>query len=615
MAGYADTRQMIIDTLMGRMAGTEIQPEDHQRFALQITDYIRSVELVAGSGVPVEFAEPDTVPVQPDNGQAVYLSYVPRSVTKNFVNFINQSGNSISVTSSSGEVKLVTLLWNGSYWSSQIVTIDVLSDDSSVNASNIGASDYILFSTSSNYSIGDIVRYDGKLYKFTTEHAAGTWNGTDVELASINSILTSKLSELDKRITDTENAVEDIKVIVGSPENTINLISADFSGLVYDGTNFVPSNTSYNSFILPLYAGVTTQIINNTELSFSDAGHGTTFTFSSAPAIGKMEYVRKGSDDFSLLSFEPLDNEKYICINVILSRYSDNNLSFKTGSYGLVKRVDNLESLNTSKGKTILCLGDSITESKDNNGKSYSDYLAEELNAKVINIGVGGANLRQRSSIRVNPENFTSTSQAYLYLDVLPMAQSLATGDWNNAEAAANYIAANSSDDNREIVARAKSVDLQKVDIVTIFAGTNDFSANNLVWGEDDSTNPLSIKGAVNLIVESLLSANPRLKIVFFTPIVRYLNSIAPENWSDVFEVTSEYRPEAVTKNYFLYDIETKIQEACRHNHIPCCAWYWTLGWNKINFMQYFVAPDGTHPKNGYDYIGKKMATFLRSNL
>ena len=202
MAGYADTRELIINTLMGRPADTEIQPEDHQAFALQITEYIRQVELVAGSGVPVAFAEPDTVPVQPDNGQAVYLSYVPRNVTKNFVNFINQSGNSISVTSSSGEVKLVTLLWNGSYWSSQIVTIDVLSDDSSVNASNIGASDYILFSTSSNYSIGDVVRYDGKLYKFTAEHAAGTWIGTDVELASINSILTSKLSELEGNIYD-----------------------------------------------------------------------------------------------------------------------------------------------------------------------------------------------------------------------------------------------------------------------------------------------------------------------------------------------------------------------------------------------------------------------------
>lgn len=208
MAGYSDTRQLIIDTLMGRPAGTEIQPEDHQAFALALNDYIRSVELVAGSSVPVDFAEPNTVPVQPNNGQAVYLSYVPRSTTKNFVNFINQSGNSISVTSSSGEVKLVTLLWNGSYWSSQIVTISVLSDDSSVNTSNIGASDYILFSTSSNYSIGDIVRYDGKLYKFTTKHAAGAWIGTDVQLASINSILTIKLTDLDQRVAEKLSELE-----------------------------------------------------------------------------------------------------------------------------------------------------------------------------------------------------------------------------------------------------------------------------------------------------------------------------------------------------------------------------------------------------------------------
>ena len=124
MAGYSDTRQLIIDTLVGRPPGTEIQPEDHQAFALALNDYIRSVELVAGSGVPVAFAEPNTVPVQPDNGQAVYLSQVPQGTTKTFSNFIGQDGNALSVSSENDEVKMVTLLWNGSYWSSQIVTIN-----------------------------------------------------------------------------------------------------------------------------------------------------------------------------------------------------------------------------------------------------------------------------------------------------------------------------------------------------------------------------------------------------------------------------------------------------------------------------------------------------------
>ena len=42
MAGYEDTRMMIINTLMGREPGTEIMPENHQAFALNMLDYIRS---------------------------------------------------------------------------------------------------------------------------------------------------------------------------------------------------------------------------------------------------------------------------------------------------------------------------------------------------------------------------------------------------------------------------------------------------------------------------------------------------------------------------------------------------------------------------------------------
>ena len=86
MAGYKDTRELIINTLMGRPVGTEIQPEDHQRFALQITEYIRSVELVAGNSTPIGFADASTVPVQPDNGQAVYLASVESGKTVTFAN-------------------------------------------------------------------------------------------------------------------------------------------------------------------------------------------------------------------------------------------------------------------------------------------------------------------------------------------------------------------------------------------------------------------------------------------------------------------------------------------------------------------------------------------------
>ena len=47
--------------------------------------------------------------------------------------------------------------------------------------SNMGVDDYPVFSTSEAYPKGKVVNYNGKLYKFTADHAAGAWIGTDVE--------------------------------------------------------------------------------------------------------------------------------------------------------------------------------------------------------------------------------------------------------------------------------------------------------------------------------------------------------------------------------------------------------------------------------------------------
>ena len=211
MAGYSDTRQLIIDTLMGRPAGTEIQPEDHQAFALALNDYIRSVELVAGSGVPVAFAEPNTVPVQPNNGQAVYLSQVPCNTTKTFSNFINQSGNAISVTSAVNVVKLVTLLWNGSYWSKQETSIPVITDTSSgwifkgvvipsFNPPAVTVPSFYIASEPGDYSnfIENFILKDGELVSFFSRD--GDWYTTSKAWNS--SIMTKMNSTISEKFYD-----------------------------------------------------------------------------------------------------------------------------------------------------------------------------------------------------------------------------------------------------------------------------------------------------------------------------------------------------------------------------------------------------------------------------
>ena len=123
MAGYSDTRKLIIDTLMGRPAGAEIQPEDHQAFALALNDYIRNVELNSGNAF-IGFAQSDTVPIQSNNGQCFYISTVPPGTNIVYANFIDYEGNPISVTTPPNKMAFVTLIWNTRNWDYQIIIIE-----------------------------------------------------------------------------------------------------------------------------------------------------------------------------------------------------------------------------------------------------------------------------------------------------------------------------------------------------------------------------------------------------------------------------------------------------------------------------------------------------------
>ena len=48
------------------------------------------------------------------------------------------------------------------------------------------------FSAETNYSVGDLVYYDGALYECTTEHTVGAWNSEHFTDTAINSNLTNK---------------------------------------------------------------------------------------------------------------------------------------------------------------------------------------------------------------------------------------------------------------------------------------------------------------------------------------------------------------------------------------------------------------------------------------
>lgn len=163
MAGYDDTYQMIINTLIGRPSGHEIQPEDHQAFALSMLEYIRSLELLANAPF-IGLAKPTTQPIQPNDSRACYIAGVGQERTTTFQNFYDIDGNPISITNGEMEACLVIFVWNGQYWSAESVPTNIINYSEQSNLYYIVTIRKTYGSISemnedSNYPIGDDGRY------------------------------------------------------------------------------------------------------------------------------------------------------------------------------------------------------------------------------------------------------------------------------------------------------------------------------------------------------------------------------------------------------------------------------------------------------------------------
>ena len=127
MAGYNDTKELIIKALMGRPVGTEIQPEDQQAYELNMLDYIHSVELVSSSTL-MGLAEATTTPVQPNDSRVCYIAGVAQNQTVTFQNFIDNTGNPITITTGDMQGLFVIFLWNTEHWAAYTFDTTIISN-------------------------------------------------------------------------------------------------------------------------------------------------------------------------------------------------------------------------------------------------------------------------------------------------------------------------------------------------------------------------------------------------------------------------------------------------------------------------------------------------------
>lgn len=271
----------------------------------------------------------------------------------------------------------------------------------------------------------------------------------------------------------------------------------------------------------------------------------------------------------------------------------------------VVKSEDTEQLPEDWNKKPIFCIGDSITEF-DDQGKRYSDFLGDILSCNTTNVGIGGTRLSVRKQLVDNPSNQTD---CFAHLDIANLVRCWVSNDWSQVDKAATWLDANIANKYSAIISRYKNTDVTKCGVITIFAGTNDYM-QGASMGEISSTSRMDVNGAIYNIINDLLTANPKLRIVFFTPIVNYVDNIRDaDHWCDNY-VPASGGMQGVGKSKFCEDMEQSV----KRNHVPCNNWYGTLGWNRANFETFFTNPsDSTHPFGGFEWLGRVMASFLKT--
>ena len=98
--------------------------------------------------------------------------------------------------------------------------------------------DVTAFSTSTNYSIGDLVSYNSVVYRFTSAHTAGAWAAGDVEAISVITVDTGSQTGNDKKgdailasLFDAQTFMDEFDIpgeryVVVSPKNYNRLVQS-----------------------------------------------------------------------------------------------------------------------------------------------------------------------------------------------------------------------------------------------------------------------------------------------------------------------------------------------------------------------------------------------------
>lgn len=549
---------------------------------------------------------------------------------------VNIVSNELSVNSDIAIKKLYAVVWDGNKitsttgWSSIIIRVD--SGDILI----LGASPFAIhwFSGIPKFESGDnYLRKEPNALKITTPSDAkyvfiSFPNPIDsVNISKENSIINSvkknanDISKNTENISRIEKAIETksyLDIQGGYINNDVEI------GNKVSVTPISPTNESFKCSIVSCkegdifyvtgaggFAGTLWTFLDIDNNLISKAAKETTYYTDlkcEAPANAKtfiVNYYMGAINDKPYNTYTQAGSLSEL-INKTKSDLEQKISSSETSLKKYVNdAIDNVGVISYLAGKRIICFGDSITEFRDSTNKRYSDYIAEYTSAIVINAGIGGTMLTVRAEVKDEP---TTSNEAYAALDIPSIVTAFAENNWTKQIAAANYLKENAGDDNTAIINEVKEILPTDVDIVTIFAGTNNIYGGDESLGTPGNLDNKKLAGGLSIAIEKLLQANPKLAIYIFTPLPRYLG----DNWSEWDDANFSDN----FNNGQLVKICKTITDTAQYYHVPVCDMYYSIGWNKFNWSNFFqYTNDGTHPLKGFMQIGKKMLSYIESNL
>ena len=280
----------------------------------------------------------------------------------------------------------------------------------------------------------------------------------------------------------------------------------------------------------------------------------------------------------------------------------------------LVERLDTTLVKN-STNRTIMVFGDSLSEKDAHNGMvgqrddmRWSDWLrCFNPGITVHNLAIGGTRYSRRASLSTTP----SSLQALAAIDIVTLVNGICDNDYSYLDPAVERLKNVDGEDIPEIVVgRAKAVHtagFDKITDIVLMAGGNDWFSgqnkegggqNRATLGTVDSTDDTTILGALNVIINKLATTMPQAKIYIATqpPIYRYDNR-TEGNWCDNWHDSNT--------GLSFADIFDGIRLVAKKWHLPIIDIYENVGWNQLNFSNYFIDRDSHHPLKGLRRIAE----------